>query len=108
MINIIFLPRDSQELHPIFKVDGKAFTLAQFDKRKPGLFKEEAQRDKMICLCSKIYCCTDITEDPKKDKLSCKGIQRDGNNVNYQKFHDVLFNGHKDIVLNKGFRYCEQ
>ena len=38
-------------------------------------------------------------------KFSCKGIQKDGNNVNYQKFHNVLFNKHEDKVLNKGFRY---
>jgi hypothetical protein len=41
----------------------------------------------------------------KKIKFSYKGIQKGGNNVNYQKFHDVLFNGHEDKVLNKGFRY---
>ena len=50
--------------------------------KKPGLFKQEAQRDKMICLCNKMYCCTDITEVPKKDKVSAKGIQKHGNNVN--------------------------
>ena len=33
-------------------------------------------------------------------KLSCKGIQKEGNNINYQKFKDVLFNGVKDKVLN--------
>ena len=38
-------------------------------------------------------------------KFSCKGIQKDGNNVNYQKFHSVLFDKHEDKVLNKGFRY---
>ncbi len=38
-------------------------------------------------------------------KLSCKGIQKDYNNVNYQKFHHVLFNEQKDRVFKKGFRY---
>jgi hypothetical protein len=41
----------------------------------------------------------------KKPKFSCKGIQKDNNNVNYQKFHNVLFNKHDDVVVNKGFRY---
>ena len=50
-----------------------------------------------------MYCCSDTTEE--NIKLSCKGIQKEGNNVNYQKFKDVLFNGNKDIVLNKGMRY---
>ena len=100
-----FLPRESDELHPTFKVDGKAFTLAQYDKRAPGLFKVETTKDKMISLCSKMYCASDIAEE--KIKLSCKGIQKDGNNVNYQKFHNVLFNKHNDQVLNKGFRYID-
>ena len=98
-----FLPRESNELHPTFKVDGKPFTLAKYDKRTPGLFKVETTKDKMISLCSKMYCASDITEE--KIKFSCKGIQKDGNNVNYQKFHNVLFNKHNDQVLNKGFRY---
>jgi hypothetical protein len=100
-----FLPRESNELHPTFKVDGKAFTLAQYDRRTPGLFKVETTKDKMISLCSKMYCASDISEE--KIKFSCKGIQKDGNNVNYQKFHDVLFNKHNDKVLNKGFRYVD-
>ncbi len=50
-----------------------------------------------------MYCCADTTEI--KIKLSCKGIQKEGYNVNYQKFHDVWFNGHEDKVSNRGFRY---
>ena len=41
-----FLPWESNELHPTFKVDGKAFTNAQYDKRTPGLFKVETTKDK--------------------------------------------------------------
>jgi hypothetical protein len=52
-----------------------------------------------------MYCASDITEE--KIKFSCKGIQKDGNNINYQKFKDVLFNNYKDKVLNKGFRYVD-
>ncbi len=43
----------------------------------------------------------------KKIKFSYKGIQKDGNNVNYQIFYNVWFNKHKDQVLNKGFRYVD-
>ncbi len=46
-----------------------------------------------------MYCASDITEE--KFKFTWKGIQKGGNNVNYQKIHDVLFNKHKDEVLNK-------
>jgi len=98
-----FLPRESNELHPTFQVDGKPFTLAKYDKRTPGLFKVETTKDKMICLCSKMYCCANNDDD--KIKFSCKGIQKEGNNVNYEKFENVLLNKHKDIVINKGFRY---
>jgi hypothetical protein len=94
-INIIFLPSESKELHPTFQVDGVRFTSAQYDKRKPGLFKVETTKDKMISLCSKMYCASDITEEEKK---SYKGIQKDGNNVSYQKFHNVLFDKHNDQV----------
>ncbi len=50
--------------------------------KTPGLFKEEETTDKMIRLCSKMNCCSDVKG--KKIKLSCKGIQKDGNDVNYQ------------------------
>ena len=35
-----------------------------------------------------MYYASDISEE--KIKFSCKGVQKDGNDVNYQKFHDVL------------------
>ncbi len=47
--------------------------------------------------------CTDIIEE--KIKFSCNGIQEDGNNINYQKNHNVLFNKHNDQVWNHGFGY---
>jgi hypothetical protein len=57
-----FLPRESQELHPTFKVDGKALTLGKYDKRTPGLFKVETEKDKMISLCSKMIFASDATD----------------------------------------------
>ena len=39
-----FLPSESEELHPTFKVDDKPFTLAAYDKRTPGLFKVETKK----------------------------------------------------------------
>jgi hypothetical protein len=50
-----------------------------------------------------MYCCANNDDD--KIEFSCKGIQKEGNNVNYKKFENVLFNKHNDIVTNKGFRY---
>ena len=86
------------------KVDGKSFTLAKYDKRTPGLFKEEKRTDKLISSCSKMYCCSDLDEK-EKPKYSCKGIQHQNNEITYKRFENVLFNKDQDIVLNKGFRY---
>ena len=66
-------------------------------KRTPGLIKVECIKDKIIALCSKIYCCSDI--DEKSLKLSCKWIQKDNNNVSYKKFENVLFNIKKILLL---------
>jgi hypothetical protein len=33
-----------------------------YDKRTHGLYKVETEKDKMISLCSKMYCCADTTE----------------------------------------------
>ena len=33
------------------------------DKREPGLFKEEFRYTETFCLCSKTYCCYDVTSN---------------------------------------------
>ena len=47
---------------------------AAFDKRTPGLFKEEFRCSEMIALCSKTYCCYD--EETDTVKLSIKDSTR--------------------------------
>ena len=54
-----------------------------YEHRTPCKFKDETIKVKAIALCSKIYCCSDM--DEKNIKFSCKGIQKEGNNVNYKK-----------------------
>ena len=44
-----FLPSESNELHPTFKVDSKPFTMKAYEKRTPGLFKVECIKDKNYC-----------------------------------------------------------
>ena len=112
----IFLPSESDELHPTFNVDGKRFTMKQYEKRSPGKFKVETIKDKAIALCSKMYCCINsgdeqliysnsLTDKEKaKIKFSCKGIQKDGNEISYKKFENVLFGDKQDTAHNKGFR----
>ena len=97
-----FLPSESKELHPTFNVDGKPFTMKQYEKRTPGLFKVECMKDKIIALCSKMYCCSDM--DEKEIKFSCKGIQKDNNNITYKKFENVLKTKTHDMAKNQGFR----
>ena len=46
----------------------------QHDKREPGLFKEEFRCTEMLCLCSKTYCCYDVTSN--KLKFNSKGINK--------------------------------
>ena len=38
----------------------------QHDKREPGLFKEEFKCTEMLCVCSKTYCCCDVTSNKLK------------------------------------------
>jgi hypothetical protein len=57
--------------------------MKDYEKRTPGLFKVETIKDKMVSLCSKMYCCSDF--DEAKIKLSCKGIQKDNDNISCEK-----------------------
>ena len=44
------------------------------DKREPGLFKEELRCTEMLCLCSKTYCCYDVTSNQLN--FSSKGLNK--------------------------------
>ena len=46
----------------------------QHDKREPDLFKEEFRYTEVLCLCSKTYCCIDVTSN--KLKLTSKGLNK--------------------------------
>ena len=89
-------------MHPNFDVDGKRFTMKEYAKRTPGKFKIETVKDKTIALCSKMYCCSDM--DEKNIKLSCKGMQKNDNDISYNRFYNKLFNNTVDTAHNKGFR----
>ena len=45
-----------------------------YDKREPGLFKEEFRCTEMFYLCSKIYCCYEVTSN--KPKFSSNGLNK--------------------------------
>jgi hypothetical protein len=42
--------------------------------------------------------------DDNENKISCKGIQKDKNSLNYKDFENIL-NGGNNNVVNTGFRY---
>ena len=46
----------------------------QHDERELGLFKEEFRCTDMLCLCSKTYCCYDVTS--KKLNFNSKGLNK--------------------------------
>ena len=46
----------------------------QHNKREPGLFKQEFRCTEMFCLCSKTYCCYDVTSN--KLKFSSKVLNK--------------------------------
>ena len=78
----------------------------QNDKREPGLFKEEYRCTEMLCLCSKTYCCYDVTSN--NFKFSSKGLNKrvleQSGDVPLEKFRRGL-NEKVNVTSNKrGFR----
>ena len=91
------------------KVNGENWTPSQccldsfkFQKRTPGLFKEEFRGEGIISLCSKTY----IAWGDEGDKISCKGLQKKRNleNLTKQKYLNVLETQTAGKGTNKGFR----
>ena len=78
----------------------------QHDKREPGLFREEFRCTEMLFLCSKTYCCYDVTSN--KPKFSSKGLNKrvmeqscDGPLEKYQRVLNEKVNVTSN---NRGFR----
>jgi hypothetical protein len=78
-----------------------------YDKRKPGLFKEEWSGDAMIALSSKTYYCSALAGG---DKVSCKGTQKDRNKdvLIKDSFKKALDDGTTIDCKNKGFRFIDK
>ena len=78
----------------------------QHDKRELGLFKEEFRCPEILCLCSKTYCCYDVT--PNKLKFSSKGLNKRVLEQNgdgpLEKYRIVLTEKVKVTSNNRGFR----
>ena len=78
----------------------------QHDKREPGLFKEEFRSTEMLCLCSKTYCCYDVTSN--KHKFSSKGLNKrvleQSEDGPLEKYRRVLNEKANVTSNNRGFR----
>ena len=70
-----------------------------YDKRTPGLFKVEWEGEGIIGLCSETYYCFGA-----KDKFSCKGVNKKTNEINKEKYLNVLLTKQNSGGVNRGFR----
>ena len=73
---------------------------ARYDKRTPGLFHMEWEGRGIVGLCSKTYYCF----GPNGDKYSCKGIQKQRNDMEIEKYKSVLKTRQSVSGTNRGFR----
>jgi G:T-mismatch repair DNA endonuclease (very short patch repair protein) len=72
----------------------------QFDKRRPGLFKEEYNGSGIIALCSKTYFCF----GEGGDKYSSKGLSQHTNRLTQDRFREVLTSRVSGGGVNRSFR----
>ena len=76
------------------------------DKREPGLFKEEFRCTEMLCLCSKTYCCYDVTSNNLKfsSKRRNKRVLEQSGDGSLEKYRRVLNEKVNVTSNNRGFR----
>ena len=78
----------------------------QHDKRDAGLFKEEFKCTEMLCLCSKTYCCYDLTSN--KPIFSSKGLNKrvleQSGDGPLEKYRRVLNEKVNSTSNHRGFR----
>ena len=78
----------------------------QRHKREPGIFKEKFKCTEKLCLCSKIYCCYDVTSI--KLKFSSKGLNKrvleQSGDGPLEKYRRVLNEKVNVTSNNRGFR----
>ena len=78
----------------------------QHDKREPGLFKEEFRCTEMLCLCSKTYCCYDVTSIKLKFSSKCpnkRALEQNGDGP-LEIYRRVLNEKVNVTSNNRGFR----
>ncbi|KAG3231018.1 hypothetical protein PI124_g23886 [Phytophthora idaei] len=83
--------------------------VAKFDRRTPGLFKDEWSGDAMVSLSSKNYICY-LPDESYKVKVSAKGVQQGRNEhvLNPDGFDTVVRDRITLQGTNKGFRLSKE
>ncbi|KAG2761816.1 hypothetical protein PC116_g27630 [Phytophthora cactorum] len=85
--------------------------VAKFDRRTPGLFKDEWSGDAMVSLSSKNYICY-LPDESYKVKVSAKGVQqgrgRNNDVLNPDGFETVVRDRITLRGTNKGFRLSKE
>ena len=74
--------------------------------REPGLFKEEFRCTEMLCLCSKTYCCYDVTSSKLKNSskdLNKLVLEQSGDGP-FEKYRRVLNEKVTVTSNNRGFQ----
>ena len=71
-----------------------------FDKREPGLFKEEYSGDGIIALSSKLYYCF----GSNGDKFSSKGLNKKQNELTKERYFQALQGDESQVFNTRGFR----
>ena len=74
----------------------------QHDTREPGLFKKELRCTEMLCLCSKTYCCYDVTSTKLKF-LNNRVLEQSGDGP-LEKYRRVLNEKVNFTSNNRRFR----
>lgn len=75
--------------------------ITKYDKRTPGLFKDEFRGNGMIALNSKTYYCW---KNDDEYKMSSKGLSKRTNNLDKCKYLGVLRSRKACVGMNRGFQ----
>ena len=82
------------------KVKRQFLAVTEYDKRKPGLFKEEFKGSRMIALTSKCY----YADAESYQKISCKGVNKRQNTLDWERYFKALNADGIDRARNRGSR----
>ena len=76
------------------------------DKREPGLFKEEFRCMEMLCLCSKTYCCYDVTSNKLNfsSQVLIKRVLEQSGDGPWGKYQRILIQKVNVTSNNRGLR----